>query len=189
VRNAIQAMKANAKSIRFSLRSLFVLSIVGEILLFMASLGAKSVTSAPCSAPEYHEFDFWLGNWDAFDFGTSTKDARLRVDRILDGCVLRENYQGVDGHKGQSFSIYDASRKIWHQTWVTNRGQLLIIEGNLQDGAMVLTGTDRTMSGEDRNIRGIWKPVEGGVRETVFTSTDGGKTWNPWFDLMFRAHK
>jgi len=36
MRNAIQAMKANAQSIRFSLRPLFVLSIVGEILLFMA---------------------------------------------------------------------------------------------------------------------------------------------------------
>ena len=23
----------------------------------------------------------------------------------------------------------------------------------------------------------------------AFTSTDGGKTWKPWFDLMFRPHK
>jgi ketosteroid isomerase-like protein len=25
------------------------------------------------------------------------------------------------------------------------------------------------------------------VRETTVTSTDGGKTWKPWFDLIFRA--
>ncbi len=189
MKNAIQAMNAKAQPMRFSLRSLFVLSIIGEILLSMASLGAKSVTSAPCSAPEYHEFDFWLGDWDSFDFGASTRDAHVRVDRILDGCVIHEDYQSVDGHKGESFSIYDASRKVWHQTWVTNRGQLLIIEGNLQDGAMVLAGMGRTTSGEERRSRGSWKPVDGGVRETAFTSTDGGKTWKPWFDLMFRPHK
>jgi hypothetical protein len=117
------------------------------------------------------------------------KDARVRVDSILDGCVIHEDYQSVAGHKGESFSIYDTSRKVWHQTWVTNRGQLLTIEGNMQDGAMVLAGIDRTTSGDERDVRGIWKPVDGGVRETAFTSTDGGKTWKPWFDLMFRRHK
>jgi hypothetical protein len=181
-------MNANAQRIKFSVLSLFVLFIAPEILLSMISLGANSPTSTHCDASEYHEFDFWIGDWDAFDLGTSTKDARVRVERILDGCVIREDYQSVNGHKGESFSIYDASRKVWHQTWVTNRGQLLIIEGNMQDGAMVLAGIDRTTSGE-REVRGIWKPADGGVRETAFTSTDGGKTWKPWFDLMFRPNK
>ncbi|PYU65909.1 MAG: hypothetical protein DMG56_01835 [Acidobacteria bacterium] len=64
-------------------------------------------------------------------------------------------------------------------SWVTNGGRLLIIEGNMQDGAMVLAGMDGTTSGEGRLVRGICKPVDGGVRETAFTSTDGGKTWKP----------
>lgn len=34
--------------------------------------------------------------------------------------------------------------------------------------------------------RGVWKPEKGGVRESAVTSADGGKTWEPWFDLMFR---
>jgi hypothetical protein len=188
-RNAIQIMNFNAHGTKVSLLFLFVLFIAAEILLSMISLGAKSPKSALCSASEYHEFDFWIGDWDALDFVTSTKDARVRVDSILDGCVIHEDYQSVDGHKGESFSIYDTSRKVWHQTWVTNRGQLLTIEGNMQDGAMVLAGIDRTTSGDERDVRGIWKPVDGGVRETAFTSTDGGKTWKPWFDLMFRPHK
>jgi hypothetical protein len=180
-------MNFSAHVIRVSLFSLFFLFIVAEILLSVSSLGAKSPKSAPCDASEYHGFDFWIGDWDAFDFGT--KDARVRVDRILDGCVIHEDYQSVDGHKGESFSVYDDSRRVWHQTWVTNRGQLLIIEGNMQDGAMVLAGIDRTAAGKERHVRGIWKPVNGGVRETAVTSTDGGKTWKPWFDLMFRPHK
>ncbi|MGB8580747.1 MAG: hypothetical protein WCD47_07985 [Candidatus Sulfotelmatobacter sp.] len=114
--------------------------------------------------------------------------ARLKVDHLLDGCVLREQYEGTDGHKGESVSIYDGSRKVWHQTWVTNRGELLVIEGGLKDGEMVLTGTDRTAEGRERLVRGIWKAEGAGVRETAVRSPDGGRTWKPWFDLIFRVH-
>ena len=150
---------------------------------------AESLKPTPCTAPEYRQLDFWIGDWDAFDIDNpTTKVARNQVDLILDGCVLRENYEGADGHHGQSFSIYDPSRKLWHQSWVTNRGELLIIEGKFEDGEMVLTGIDRQTAAQPL-VRGIWKPVSGGVRETAATSTDGGKTWKPWFDLIFRPHK
>ncbi len=147
-----------------------------------------STKPASCVAPEYRQFDFWIGDWDAFDFDNpTTRVARTRVDLILDGCVLREDYQGADGHKGQSFNIFDASRKVWHQSWVTNRGQLLVIEGNFEAGAMALTGVDHQASGQPL-VRGTWKPVNGGVRESAVKSIDGGKTWKPWFDLVFRPH-
>ena len=149
----------------------------------------QSSQPPPCTAPEYHQFDFWLGDWDAFDVGGTEKNAHLVVDRILEGCVIHEDYQGADGHKGQSFSLYDASRKVWHQTWVTNRGELLIIEGHFEAGEMVLSGSDLTTAGQRRLVRGTWKPTEGGVRETAVTSTDAGKTWKPWFDIIFRPHK
>lgn len=151
------------------------------------SVSSQLAKTAGCVAPEYHQFDYWIGDWDAFDVGSPVKVARVHVDLILDGCVLHENYEGADGHKGQSFTIYDASRKVWHQSWVTNRGELLAIEGKIDAGAMVLSGVDRQKAGRPI-VRGTWIPVDGGVRETAATSADGGKTWKPWFDLMFRPH-
>jgi hypothetical protein len=154
-----------------------------------AASSPESVKTTSCAAPEYRQFDFWVGDWDAFDVDSPTMVvARTQVDLILDGCVLRENYEGMDGHRGQSFTIYDASRKVWHQTWVTNRGQLLVIEGIFEAGELVLSGVDYT-AGAEHLVRGSWKPVSGGVRETATTSSDGGKTWKPWFDLVFRPHK
>ncbi len=146
--------------------------------------------SEPCAAPEYRQLDFWIGDWDAFDIGgPTTPSARVRVDRILDGCVLHEQYEDNTGHKGQSFSIYDASREVWHQSWVTNRGELLVIEGRFTSGAMILSGSDRAITGQVRQVRGSWKPVAGGVRESAVRSIDGGRTWKPWFDIMFQPHK
>ncbi len=145
--------------------------------------------SCSCAAPEYRQFDFWLGDWDAFEAGDPTKVvARTRVDLVLDGCVVREQYESTDGHKGESLSIYDASRGVWHQSWVTNRGQLLVIEGKLEAGQMVLSGPDRVTNGKGRIVRGAWQPVQGGVRETAEILTNGGNTTSPWFDLFFRPH-
>ena len=153
--------------------------------IFVATVHAGG-QAQHCTAPQYRQFDFWIGNWDAFDFETGERDAHVRVTRILDGCALHEQYAGSDGHLGESFTIYDASRKVWHQTWVTNRGELLTIEGTYQDGTMVLAGASLDPEGQEKRVRGTWKQVKGGVREMAVTSSDGGKTWKPWFDLLFR---
>jgi hypothetical protein len=167
-----------------AVRALSVLVLFAGVL----RVNGDRVTLSSCSRPEYRQFDFWIGDWDAFDYGKLSQVARIRVDRILDGCVLWEKYEDKEGLKGQSFSIYDAPRKLWHQSWVTNRGRLLIVEGKLQAGEMVLSSVAHATGGELKQVRGTWKPMDGGVRETASTSTDDGKTWNPWFDLVFRPH-
>jgi ketosteroid isomerase-like protein len=180
-------MNSNAQCATFGLLSLSVLFVAAEALVGVISLGAPSPTKKPCSASTYREFDFWVGDWEVFDIGSPSKVADAQVDAILDGCVLREDYRDTSGHKGQSFTIYDATRNVWHQTWVTNRGELLQIEGKLENGQMVLSGKNQQGS----LVRGVWGPVNREVRETAVTSTDDGRTWQPWFDLVFRrtAHR
>jgi hypothetical protein len=144
----------------------------------------------PCARPAYRQFDFWIGNWDVFDVQRpTTVIAHARVDLILNGCVLHEVYEGVDGHKGESFSIYDATRKIWHQSWVNDRGYLLTIGGHLQGGSMIIQGLDHLPNGTLRAVRGEWRSEDRGVREIATRSTDGGVTWLPWFDILFLPHK
>lgn len=152
----------------------------------MNGVRASAQADARCSAPEYRQFDFFVGSWDAFDVtNPGVKVATNHVSKILGGCVVLEDYQGENGSHGESFSIYDAATKKWHQTWVTNHGQLVMIDGTLHGGEMVLGGMDDA-NGTEKYVRGTWKPMADGVRETALTSTDRGKTWTPWFDLMFR---
>lgn len=169
--------------------SMVVFAILNIITARPAGV-AESAKADPCTAAEYRQFDFWIGDWDVFDVDSPAKQvARIHVDRILDGCVLREDYQDTNGHKGQSFSIYDPSREVWHQSWVTNRGQLLELDGRFQASEMSLSAVERTNDGKEKQIHSTWKPVEGGVRETAVTSMDGGTTWTAWFDLLFRPHE
>ncbi len=111
----------------------------------------------------------------------------MRVDRALDGCAVREQYHDDSGMRGESLSIYDSTRKVWHQSWFTNRGRYLAIEGHLESGNMVLAGTYKDAEGVNTQVRGTWSPSGKDVRETAILSTDQGNTWKPWFDLIFRA--
>jgi hypothetical protein len=142
-------------------------------------------SQSSCTGIEHRSFDFWAGDWDVFDAATGSKTAHVRVERVLNGCALREEYKGADGNEGESLSSYDAAHSVWRQHWVSNHGQIVVLEGGITSGAMVLQGTEQGTHAPDL-VRGSWKPEGGNVRETAERSGDGGKTWQPWFDLEFR---
>jgi len=159
-------------------------------MAFVALLATNAIAAArapSCASPEYHQFDFWLGDWDVVDLDTGASTAHVQVDRILDGCVLHERYEDTTGSAGESFTTYDKGRKVWHQTWVTNRGRLLTIEGHAGREGIVMVGSYFREDGEEVRVRGTWKPVRGGVQETAAISDDDGNSWKPWFDLLFRS--
>jgi ketosteroid isomerase-like protein len=149
---------------------------------------ASPAPQAICASAQHRAFDFWLGDWDVFDFAhPAAPIAHVVIDTILGGCVIREDYRDNGGLEGRSYSVYDTSRGRWHQSWVTNRNGLLLLDGGARDMSIVLEGADRDADGAPRLVTGTWTPVAGGVRETAIRSTDGGRTWTPWFDLLFRA--
>ncbi len=170
-------------------RRMLTLGLPALLAGSLPALAAPPSPSVQCAGPEHRRLDFWVGDWDAYEVGAGEKPvARARVEVILGGCGLLETYDQADGLKGQSFTIYDASRKIWHQTWLTNRGRLLVIEGSFRSDSLTMQGAQLSREGREETLRGTWKPQDGGVRETAETSTDRGKTWKPLFDILFRRH-
>lgn len=146
--------------------------------------------SAQCADAAHRQFDFWLGDWDTFRIGKTNGPsvARNQVTSILGGCVLHEVYTRTDGYTGESFTIYDNARKRWHQSWVSNEGEWLVVEGVRQGKQIVLTGSTTDDKGETLH-RVSWEHVSDGVRETATQSRDGGKTWQADFDIVFRRRQ
>lgn len=130
----------------------------------------------PCTAPEHRQFDFWLGHWDVF-MPNGDKAGENRIEAIEGGCALLERWTGTRGPTGRSLNIYDARRKVWHQSWVDSSGGLLVLEGVWSDGHMVLASGGASMQ------RITWSPqADGSVRQLWDGSADGGKTWTTVFD-------
>src|SRR5947209_19860516 len=91
-----------------------------------------------CAAPEYRQFDFWVGDWDTFEADHSAPGsiARAHVDHIAGSCAIHELYEQVDGLIGDSILSYDPIKKVWQQTWVNNFGGIMQITGAFKDGAV-----------------------------------------------------
>ena len=114
--------------------------LIGFAVLAVAASPVLAAGHAPaaCSVSVYRQFDFFAGDWDTYDVQAPAKVvARNTVKVILDGCVLHEDYRQDDGLHGESYSLYDAARKVWHQSWVTNHGDLLLLDGGMQGNRMV----------------------------------------------------
>ena len=158
-------------------------SLIGAVALCLTA-AAHAAPTAPCVAPEYRQFDFWLGDWDVTD-PAGKAAGHNRVTREYGGCVLQEHWTGAGGSIGSSFNIYDPVRKLWHQTWVDNGGTLLELEGGLQGGSMVMSGEQQQPDGSTLVNRITWSPKAGKVRQLWEVSSDGGKSWKTVFDGLY----
>lgn len=148
---------------------------------------APPAIAPACQADEYRQFDFWIGAWEVMVAGGKKAGDNV-IEVVNNGCALMESYVTGGGYRGHSFNIYDATRQVWHQSWVDNSGLLLTIEGGLVDGSMVMTGTRnrKTPRGEVLD-RISWTPLEdGSVRQVWEISSDDGASWNPIFDGNYR---
>jgi len=142
--------------------------------------------------PAYQKLDFWVGDWDVFakdDKGLEQKDGTNRIEKILDGCAIIENWRGVEGHEGKSLFYYRPVQKEWKQVWVTDVGPMkektLILE--MPDGGVRFQGELAKRSGGTYLDRTTLTPSAGGkVRQVIEISLDGGKTWKTTFDAEYR---
>jgi hypothetical protein len=136
----------------------------------------------PCTgSPEYRQLDFWVGNWRVYDPQGNQVGTNL-VERILNECVILENWKGTLGSNGKSFNIYDASTGEWHQTWVNDRGVLSLFDGEFVDGSMRFTSTKTAPDGTTYIDRVVLKPMsDDEVQQHWERSKDNGKTWTTVF--------
>lgn len=158
------------------------------------AVASQTATAAPsattaCDSAQHRQFDFWLGRWEVT--GPAGKLAgRSRIESILGGCVLLENWDSPSGVSGKSFNIFNATTDRWEQFWVDNSGSRLHLSGGMQEGSMVLQGVQEkadAATGITQRERITWTPkADGSVRQHWETSTDDGKTWQTSFDGLYR---
>lgn len=147
-------------------------------------LAVPGAQAAACDDPAYRQFDFWLGDWQVH-----TPDGKLaghnRIAREYGGCVLHERYDTGRGYSGESLNSFDIGRRVWHQTWVDNSGTLLLLEGGLREGSMVLEGQTRDAAGLLTRHRITWTPKADGKVRQLWESTDAAGLWTVAFDGLY----
>jgi hypothetical protein len=140
----------------------------------------RAPPDTPCTAPEYRQFDFWVGQWSVQVANAPPGALPAPSDISLEpgGCAVFENFANGNG---LSLNVYSPADGKWHQTYVFANGQRLVLIGELQGSEMILTGPTPGPPGSFQ--RWTWTPLSGGrVRQLQEISSDGGNTLVTGFD-------
>ena len=166
------------------MKKILILFILISPLMISAQGGQEELNQ------KYHQFDFWLGSWEVYKLGTDTLVGHSKIESIIDGLGLLENYTVVKGkYQGKSLNKYNPARECWEQYWIDNSGLTLFLSGVLTDGKMVLDDLEHGDKTAGLN-RITWEKMENGsVRQTWNTSKDKGLNWSVAFDGEYKPAK
>lgn len=142
----------------------------------------------PCAASEFRQFDFWVGYWDVYPTGTDQVIAHSKIEKLYNGCAIRENWIPLKGGGGGSLNTYVMGAKEWRQLWTDSSGTWAEFRGGWDGKAMVITGTGFAKPGV--TTRMTYTPhTDGSVRQHGENSADKGTTWTTSFDFTYRPAK
>ncbi|HEY1750637.1 MAG TPA: hypothetical protein VGG29_05205 [Caulobacteraceae bacterium] len=160
----------------------------GGVLLGGAAPAPAQLPPAGCGSAESRQFDFWVGRWQVSPTGYPKMIvAHSLIEKLYQGCAVRENWSPSNGRDGGSLSSFVAADPGWRQTWVGSSGVRVDFKGGWNGRAMVLTGVWPQPGHPNQLTRMTYTPAaDGSVRQAGETSNDGGATWTASFDFTYR---
>ena len=168
-------------------------SLVVAMILLAPQIAFAETAQVCRDGSNAKALDFWVGDWRVTDAKDASFQGEDRVERVLGGCAVIENWTGADANdQGKSLFFYDAGTHRWDQVWVTldtsrpgglKQKSLVAVtpeggtrfQGNLAlpDGRTIL---DRTT---------LTPMKDGRVHQVIEDSKDGGTTWAVSFDAIY----
>ena len=162
-------------------------------LLIAAVLPAAAQAPPPtgCDSTESRALDFWLGDWELTYKGADGKPAksRNRITKVMDGCVVLEEFTGAPGIKlnGHSVSTFDRDTRQWKQTWVDNMSSYLDFSGGPASDGKFVFARDAQREGKRFKQRMVFQDITPASLKWLWQrSDDGGNTWNTQWEIDYR---
>ncbi len=163
------------------------------LIIFLLLCCKLTFAQKPCDKdPIYNQFDFWLGEWEAYDLKGNIA-GYSKITKILDNCVVLEEWTSAGAQQGlvfsgKSYNTYNAASKQWQQNWVDNTGGTTeYLTGYFENNAMHFASRPFTLNGKMALRKLTFYKLENNkVRQHGEVSFDDGKTWTTEYDLEYR---
>ena len=167
-----------------------------HIIVAIALLAAEPAATPPpppappaCGDVDHAALDFWVGDWTVSDTRSATTIAKSRVEKIMDGCALKETFEQTVGpgnrpikYSGSSYTAFNNADRTWRQFYVDTAGAALSYSGKATGQGVTLEA--RASKAGTRMV--VARQPDGSVRQTGETTRDGGMTWTPGYDFTYR---
>ncbi len=118
------------------------------------------------------DFNFWVGEWNVYKYGTDTLVGKSSITSIMDGYALLEQYHAAkSNYQGTSINKYNENTSKWEQYYVDNSGLTLHLRGTAKEGKMVLENSV-TRGKKDIKNKIVWESLgKKGIRQTWYQMT------------------
>ncbi|NNK90091.1 MAG: hypothetical protein HKO89_05730 [Saprospiraceae bacterium] len=167
--------------------------INGLVLVVCLSLGFNQLAA---QENVKSQFDFWIGEWDVYKYGTDTLVGKSKISSILDGHGIIEEYEAIGSkYRGTSLNKYNQLSGQWEQYYIDNSGLTLHLKGQLKEDKMILGNSVQRGEKTIQN-RITWQaePGKSSVRQTWTqlqedTGNDKNKDSTDWALLFDGEYK
>lgn len=165
---------------------------IGSVTIQAQQASPSSSPPSPCETqPQYKQFNFWVGAWDAkqtqAEAGPSVGSSK--IEKLAGGCVILENWESP-GFTGKSWNFYDVGLGKWRQIWIDVTGRKVEFSGDYRGEAMRFEG--EAVLADGRKFKGRMTFFNLGptkFRQLAERSTDGGQTWTTTVDYTYLRKK
>lgn len=155
---------------------------------FKARLESARLSFYPCDTiPQARQFDFWVGDWDVYNSTNKNLAGHSKIDRILSGCAIQENWAGGVGDSGKSFNWFNTVTQEWQQTWIADQAYSTEYKkGKLVGKDLILLADSYTAQNTPIIIKLTFTDLDPNrVRQHFEQSADSGKSWTTTTDLIY----
>jgi tetratricopeptide (TPR) repeat protein len=149
----------------------------------------------PCMADSNaRKFDFWIGEWNAYQNGTTNLAGYSKIEIASGGCMILENWTSAIGSfSGKSMNYFMPETGKWEQTWVgseaTRDRPNRFVNGEYKDGAMRFEFSGKDQDGDYIGRFIFYNLGQDKVRQFSEQSHDMGKTWMTNYDFLYIRKK
>lgn len=166
-----------------------LLQALSAAILAAAALVAQPAQQAPCATPEHRAFDFWVGEWQVFTPAGALAGTN-RIEKIVNGCALLENWEDSQGKAGKSWNFFDTRTKQWKQFWMDGSGLGQHYSGgSFEQGMRFLDEQELPKGGRLIRRMTFTKLAGGEVEQLIEVSKDGGETFAVGFKGTYKRKK
>lgn len=156
----------------------------------LSNLSAQNEAAEIDENANYHEFDFWIGEWEVYKTGTKNIVGYSKIESIIDGIAIQENYKSAKSkYTGTSINKYNPATGQWEQYWVDNTKLTLHLKGWRIKNKMILENMIETEDGKLGNRITWTNHKDGTVQQVWEQSNDEGETWSKIFDGTYKKKK
>lgn len=149
---------------------------------------AQQVTSC-MDIEKAREFDFWIGEWDAYVTGSEKLAGYSKIEMASGGCMILENWTSANQpFTGKSMNFVDPATGKWKQVWVGSGGLNVteFLNGEYREGAMRFEYETKSPAGKRQFVKfHFYNISKNEVRQWHQTSEDGN-TWVTTYDFTYK---